>query len=244
MEHFDKLAGGKYKADYFDSDKVYYSTLAKHMDSSFCRWGNLLDIGAGPGCSAMLAHDLGLELQINGLEPSELYNDSVALQKELIEKDSCVIYNPIKGGIESLEGYVRKLDGVIVSRALHEIARSLEGIDKIYDQLVKTDSYVRKGGVFVVGEPQFTKEALEHHYSDEVIKAARKCTEAKYGHSSGPEEFINRDMFVGWMEKLGYSVILEDRIQDLTETLDAVREAGFKLEKSPYESYIISMRKG
>jgi ubiquinone/menaquinone biosynthesis C-methylase UbiE len=247
MEHFDKLAGGKYKADYFDSDKEYYSALAEQIACSFGYGDIILDVGAGPGCSAMLANDMDLEVKIIGLEPSDLYKDSEKLSSELKENGSCVDYVVVNAGVGKLDDLYRNtnlnLDGVIISRALHEIARSIGSIKGVYDQLKTISRYVKKEGFFVVGESQFTKEAMEHPYSDEVIKAARKCTEAKYGHSSGPEEFVTRDQFEEWMISLGYGIHTENNIEDLTETFDAVRDAGFKLEKSPYESYFLSMIK-
>ena len=242
---FDKYKDGAYWENYFKKDKEFYQIISKHLREGLAgKKTKGLDIGSGPGVGAKLADEAGLDTTIIGYEPSETYLDSVTLSENLNAKHSPTKFIPIKGGINDISGIeLKSLDYILILRAIHEIIDSLGGKDNFRRCMLEIIKLLKKGGLLIIGEPQFSVEITSNpqKYAD-LIKEVQKYQNKMIGHCHVPGDYFTYLEFEDFSINSGLKLLKKDLLEN-SLLLRYLNEAGLSLNKSPALFYIETYKK-
>jgi hypothetical protein len=165
--------------------------LVKNVLSGHVNKGEvIIDIGGGPGISAKIIEDLGIEATVINIEPSTMIYE--------IPKLSLIKYIPLKMTFgEALNAKMPyAADCLLVVSSEHEIAlcygQTPEENKKIIFEDLNKFIYknLTKNGIMVFGFPSYREGA-----SETEIARQRKRTESLLGHSHPKEEFFAVEEF-------------------------------------------------
>lgn len=259
---FDSYRAGEYWRTNFAREAAFYSLFKEHLeqfmvgtdtnaqrfaDDDYCG----LDIGAGPGCAALLLNKLRVRTRLVGFEPSLLHHDGVALAKQLEEIESPVIYKPKNlGFLEAMESDLGVFDYILFMKSLHEIAghygdktRFERRLMILLDEKLALNKKNGEHGLFIVGEPQYDQRITDDpgRYRA-LIDEVKEVDEERIGHCHEPGDYISLDELKEMLPDDEYEVKREDLIPHAPVD-EALRARGVEFEFSPRQFYVVTFEK-
>lgn len=193
IQVFSKFADGEYDQHFVQPIPDFYSDIVFQLAYRLPENALILDIGAGPGSLAKtMSEKTDIKVTIYGLEPSQTHEDGVKLSEQL--KDSNVQYIPKQGTISDVEKLfdLHGLEGIILSRSSHEIAKSLGGKQEFYSEIKKLMGYLKPSGIILIGDPTYAFDIrLDKETHSEEIELARRILEEKLGHSDSVDTLFS-----------------------------------------------------
>lgn len=241
FEKFDQHNEGAYWERYFEKDRKFYDTIKEHISAFIEKDGSVgIDIGAGPGVGAKILDTLGMKTTLTGYEPSKTASDGTKLVKELEANNSGVKYNSVCEGIDSIPTPEKEsLDYILALRAAHEIAESLGGKERFFEELGRNLTGLKKQGKLIIAEPQVADNFKDQ---TEIIDAMKKYKLERIGHSHDPSDYITDTKMREHLEEMGLELIRETTVPD-DKLLAFLQEKGFKIEESPCYFYVQTYQK-
>jgi SAM-dependent methyltransferase len=240
-----------YLERYVENDEEFYSTvkeqLGKIVDGDNQRG---LDVGAGPGVTAILLSQLGKRTLLHGCEPSDTYEESEELSRKLVSKEflarteSQINYSPVRATLEfflriTLDVY----DYMVFLRSAHEIADSMGGKDQFFEVVEQAFQKLKKGGKVLFADPQYTKQIRNNpRRYEELISLVQEYQDEHIGHHHVPSDYINNEEL---KERLGTTglILTQEIIIPDTKTLSFLKDKGFDINKPPTEFYVQTYQK-
>lgn len=246
MSKFNSQAGGRYWENYFNRDRIFNQTIKQHLlnlAQGVTKRLRFLDIGAGPGCGAMLLFQLGIKSLVVGYEPSDTYFDGTQLAEQLDSAESTVTYIPMRGTLKSVYEIrdTAKYDAILLLRSAHEIAESMRGRQEFLQMLgVVIGRFLKPNGTIIVAEPQYSEEITSSPDEfEDVIALVRQFQEETLGHSHHPSEYIPHQDMREFMERRGLRLIKQTLIENL-KVLSWLNDRGAGLQRSTNIFYCMS----
>jgi len=247
---FSPLAHGEYWENYFRTNSKFYDLIKDHMEEGIRALTSPgmtpvgIDLGAGPGVGARLAFEANLKATIIGYEPSDTHEDGVLLAEELSQK-SGVSYYPRKEGIEKMvmDDFDFPVSFMTALRSSHEMADSVGGKGSYFRMLGRAVSPLLEGGIFIVGEPQFTHPITNNpeHYVN-LIQEVQKYQMEVIKHCHVPSDYFTNDEMKSRMAKLNFELVRED-VNDNEKVLEGLQEKGVDVQESPCQFYVQTYRR-
>ena len=126
--------------------------------------------------------------------------------------------------------------------SLHEIEASLPrrtdlpGVLKCVNFLLRS-----RGGIVIVGEPQYSSRYLEDLERDQAfisIDAIKKIDEERIGHSHDPREYINQRRVLDFFPSPGFRVLRQDVAENKGFNRHWNKHMDIPLPYSPKEFHI------
>jgi SAM-dependent methyltransferase len=232
---FNKYIGEKYWVDYFNKSIDFYNTIRKHIQESIPKEDTVgLDIGSGPGVGAKLIADLKFETKLTGFEPSQTSLEGIKLSDYFASEKIPVVYIARRGGILDIETpKPNSYDYILILRAVHEIADSLGGYKKLFNELHRITKGLKKGGVFIVAEPQYSKD----NTSELIIKKVQEYQKDNIGHCHVPSDYINTFEMKKQANSLGLKLVKETIVPN-NRLLNELNKKGLTISESPCSFYV------
>lgn len=246
MSKFNDQTGGRYWQNYFERDVVFNVMIKQHLSAlarDVKRRLRFLDIGAGPGCGALLLFQLGIKALVVGFEPSDTHCDGVLLANELDSEESTVTYIPKRGSFKkvSVLDDTCKYDAILLLRSAHEIVESMQNRQEFFQMLgFIIGRFLRPNGTLIIAEPQYSDEitADPEAYKSEIA-LIRQYQEQTLGHSHHPSEYISHEEMCIFMERRGLQLTKKSIVDNLN-VLKWLVEQGLTLESSTNIFYCMS----
>lgn len=246
MSKFNDQSGGRYWENYFNRDQAFNTIIQEHlMDlaTGVTKRLRFLDIGAGPGCGAMLLFQLGIKSLVVGYEPSDTCFDGTKLAEELDSEESTVTYISNRGSLKSVYELrdTVKYDVILLLRSAHEIAESMKCRRSFLQMLgVVIGRFLKTNGTIIVAEPQYSEEITSSPDEfEDVIALVRQFQEETLGHSHHPSEYIPHQEMCEFMGRRGLQLTKQTIIEN-SNVLSWLHERGTDLEKSTNIFYCMS----
>lgn len=245
---FNRFTDGKYLEAYVKPCWPFYSKIQEQMAENILPGNRVLDIGSGPGCGALLAHQSKLECLIVGVEPSDLHKTGTEYAGFLEQAHSTTRFQAMRGGMQNIPdilldaGEPSQFDAIMIMRALHEIIHSVGGKQTLVAELGRVLNLLPLGGKAIIGEPYYSQETLNHPERKRIIELTGRYLIEKIGHCDPPKALISPATLGRWMNGMGFSVNYFTTIQN-QGTMSNIRESGYDLRGSPTIFYVATFEK-
>lgn len=238
---FDALQKDEYRKKYFERDKEFYEEIKEHLWNALGKRKTVgIDIGAGPGISAIILNKLRINTTLTGYEPSKTSNEGRKISKELIFSKSPTKYLAIKKSIQEIKTPIEdSLDYILILRAAHEIAESLGSKDTFFTEIKRLLKGLKKLGIVLIADQQYAKEFRD---DKEIIHKVQKYQEQSIGHSHVPSDYIEDVEMKKAIKCLGLKLIKESIISN-NVLLHYLENEKCTLKKSPCYFYICTFEK-
>lgn len=240
FKKFDSFGQGRYWKAYMQDLEELFKTVQQHFYKVLAERKTIgLDVGAGPGVAARLLADLGLDTTVFGYEPSKTHDDGIELSTQLKRDSSPTIYIPQQGGIEAINNFpLNHLDYISMMRAAHEIAESLHGKEKFFQELTRIAAFLKRSGTFIIAEPHYieTIASQPQLYSD-LIQEVQRYQLKNFGHSHVSSDYVTSREMEHHLQSIGFQISRKDQVQfkGLSKHL---QEKGYTLDSSPIIFYV------
>jgi hypothetical protein len=239
VEKFD-VHRGSYWNNYFNRDREFYETVKSHLDAHIGHDTRGMSLGAGPGCEAVLLHDIGKRTHLWGIEPSQTHFDGEELSQKLREDDSSVMYTPRQVDMsqagEFCELDQQSLDYILIIRSLHEIAESLGSKEQLRQELIIFLDYVKRGGKLVLGDVQYNDEISRNSQEHQrVIEEVKRYQRETIGHCHDPQDYIREEELQNLLSdyrRLRHETLENDNAKNW------LIDQGINVENSPLEFFV------
>ncbi|MBU1975378.1 MAG: class I SAM-dependent methyltransferase [Nanoarchaeota archaeon] len=243
MNVFNELSGDDYRERFQEPEQQFYAAITSQL-ACYPVKSTILDIGTGPGTIAELANAAGLELDILGIEPSNLVDDAA----ELAKQEGKVLYTPKKGDMmqapTAFELTLGSLHGLTLLRSAHEIAKSMGGKTAFYNGLGNLLQYSAIGGQVIIADPCYAPHIrVDIEGNQEIIRATREILDELINHSDPPENLFSPRELIMAMGDLGCEIAYIQSIpaQNIPPLLE--QKYGITVSRSPKEFFVARFEK-
>lgn len=238
---FDVLQKNEYRKKYFERDKEFYDEIKEHLWDALGKRKTVgIDIGAGPGISAIILSRLQINTTLTGYEPSNTADEGKKLSKELSCSKSLTKYSAIKKSIQEIKTPIKNsLDYILILRAAHEIAESLGSKDRFFIEIKRILTGLKRLGIVLIADQQYAEEFKS---DGKIIQKVQKYQELTIGHSHVPSDYVEDVEMKKMMRCLGLKLIKKSTVPN-NALLHYLQNEKCTLKKSPCYFYICTFEK-